>query len=495
MKIQNLNYNQTPFKTQALQNQVIDELHAAPKAAAIYALFDGMKHAFEHVLDHFKIHAQESSEKKPASELKFYYQKDPSLVQQSNQTKEIANVKKNFLGLTQAKTKIVALRTLSGASFVSAGTLMGLGAAGVVSLPISAISIPLLAAAGLLLWKSSQIVDYEDMNVLRQLREEASGLPLSQILEKHPIKDIFQYGIIFPEEFPLLYREKVKDMDLNQVFSFYESTCREYSAIKDPLFTYEIPHPRECQYKWKNETQSKKCDEILKTYSLEKLEKYEILQMLDPELYLLKNLNKQYLSERDRYNSRARRIQQNFEDSTARERVHMHEWNNQAQNEYDNHWAHQQLSQLENEYFLEIKRLENFKIQLTEEAQKKCDAVRFDLTHGGIVDEKDLPEFDRALLKNAEKDLEMNCIRIERNCQAEIRDASSRYDTLREESRRELKTASLKRDRLIQLAKEEFEAVTVNQRRFRDEQNEHNRNQLNTKVATINNEFNAFRRK
>lgn len=188
--------------------------------------------------------------------------------------------------MTDTKVNKIGLYTLS---FLS-GTAGMLIAGGLLPASITALiaAVPLYSLAGAFFWYSNSLIDYNCPKALEYIRQEAQKQTLPQIIEKHGWEKLFSYEILSPEEFKIAYSVYVERLSFNEMIQTYERAEEAKDLIQktEAPSPFHIPSPMNWKAKFKEETESLKCEDIVSKYSVEKIGMYKVVT--EKELDLLK---------------------------------------------------------------------------------------------------------------------------------------------------------------------------------------------------------------
>lgn len=186
----------------------------------------------------------------------------------------------------------VALRTLGVLAAASAATLIVLS---IYSIVVGGqyVIIPLCLLTSIFSFMRASVIRYQvEAKAAESLRKEIAHLSLKEVIHEYSWKQIFNRGILFPEEFSILYRQQVAPMTILQACDFYERAVKHLVNCSSPKYVYHIPLPSELRDKWEQETEKMTFEDIIKTYPLARLHDYHILS--EGEFALLNELNEMY---------------------------------------------------------------------------------------------------------------------------------------------------------------------------------------------------------
>ncbi|HEY2810463.1 MAG TPA: hypothetical protein VGJ00_03630 [Rhabdochlamydiaceae bacterium] len=197
--------------------------------------------------------------------------------------------------LSQARIKTIVARIIGVLAFVSAITVLSVQVAAAIYIAPACVLFA-IACFGI----AQSVETREEDQALNALRQDIAHLSLNDLVRRHGWKDFFTLGVLNPDEFVSAYRKQMENLSLLEIIKYYEKTKQQLEGCSKPKYLYFIPHPREFKNKWRTETQNKTFEEILSAYSLEQLQKYDLLRK--DELPILKELERTYcqaMTERD----------------------------------------------------------------------------------------------------------------------------------------------------------------------------------------------------
>ncbi len=182
---------------------------------------------------------------------------------------------------TEVKTKrawAIALTSLCLIGAVVTGALTF-----TASLWFLAPAIPLLLAAGGLIWYACKLIDYDNPKELEKVRNQASQMSLSKIIEKFGWEKLFRYALLNPAQFEAAYSSHVAPMKLMDLLSFYETSCQRLAntAQKAPFGSmkeFHVPEPRLWKSKLSEETQGLNFKPLVGNYPLQNLIAYSLIE-------------------------------------------------------------------------------------------------------------------------------------------------------------------------------------------------------------------------
>lgn len=202
---------------------------------------------------------------------------------------EERSVQSPFSGLSAIEANRLTLRLLAGGGIAVAGGLALLTVLGILTGPVGWVIIPSLLGSIAVIFYTTR--DRRDIpEELERYQNNASKMTFDQVGQAHGWTNVLQWGILTPEVFAKKYRMQLQGKDLMSVINYYEKISAALSQTPYPRYDYQIPSPYESRGMWRQETQVKTFEEILRTYPLDKLRKYNIL---DPdELKCIENLSR-----------------------------------------------------------------------------------------------------------------------------------------------------------------------------------------------------------
>ena len=208
-------------------------------------------------------------------------------------------------------------------------------------LAIKNISLFLLSSGAAKILASCGIgIDYSDPEALEKAREEALQKPLPEVIKKHGWENLVRYSILSPTAFDTSYRAHAKTLSFKDLLLFYIQILEALSAFKTAL---TAPSPTEWKETFKAETSQMRCDEILKNYPLETLQKYELISPLQ------KTVLEHTLLTEELFSKWERKLDAQFYYDTRQARYDLEESKKSAKRAYDQHPAHFELRQVQSQ--------------------------------------------------------------------------------------------------------------------------------------------------
>jgi hypothetical protein len=226
------------------------------------------------------------------------------------------SIQNAYFGMTTSEITRLVLRVIAFSSFCTAGSIVGLTAMGVVVWqPLTSLVIPsFLGAIGMFLLSMS--LDNHEVPVeLERYRRDALKTSLNDVAQSYGWTQLLQWGVFTPDQFVYKYREQLQGKNLMEVINYYEKVSALIAQALNPRFHYQPPSPRDWKEQWRQETSTLKFEQIIQTYSLEQLEKYNILEV--EELNHLKTLKQDLDGLKNWHAQQITTVNQDFEVNTA----------------------------------------------------------------------------------------------------------------------------------------------------------------------------------
>lgn len=284
--------------------------------------------------------------------------------------------------------------------FVGMGALAGgagfasLAAFHAVSLPLGLLALPCaLTSLGVYYYKESQ--DFESRDAIKKLHNKASLMSLESIVQTYGWNDMLRLGILSPEDFANKYRAHIKGKGLNEVMNQYEKTELQLSRCSAPFFHYHIPRPKEHAALWREETASIDCEQIFRTYPLEKLQKYSLVE--SGELECIKILKSDYDEIKAQHDQKISQIGQKFLEDTATHKGNFDREYERAAQVYREHPVVKELQSFEMHYTKELLKIQELQNKSISEARVRFNNALASSLSGPVQDYSRLTPADKAI--------------------------------------------------------------------------------------------------
>jgi hypothetical protein len=175
---------------------------------------------------------------------------------------------------TDIKITQVFLSAISGYALIGARTVAG----GFLPTTISsfAAATPFVCLSLTLLWYSASLIDYENPETRGRIQKTCEKLPLSRILVKHRLEDIFNFELLDSKTFASAYRMHAETLSFQGILNLNKEANHALYHTQTTS-SYQIPHPSEWKHKFFQETKNLSPDQILCNYAIYDLQSFEIL--------------------------------------------------------------------------------------------------------------------------------------------------------------------------------------------------------------------------
>jgi hypothetical protein len=169
---------------------------------------------------------------------------------------------------TDAKIKRAALYVFAAIAVLAGVAVITLSALSIVAWPVALVSIPLFAASAYLLYRASQIKDYEDPVELQQMRQQALNLSFTQLLKEHTLENIQKYQIVSHELLQQKFQEETQ-------FDSFLSIIRKYTLRM--ILIYDLVPLENLRRKFAQDLKKIRVWDFNIQFSLSDLSRYDII--------------------------------------------------------------------------------------------------------------------------------------------------------------------------------------------------------------------------
>lgn len=360
----------------------------------------------------------------------------------------------------------------AGASIVAAAVF------GFVAWPIGLLAIPCALGAAGALWYSFQLDEYENPEELVKFRDDASRMSLEQVMQAHGWNNVLRWGILTAEEFTDKYRQQMRGKNLTEIIESYENVMRHLSQYPYHRFDYHAPFPSEWRGQWRTETATKSFEEILQTYPLDKLERYNLLEA--DELRHIKDLKRDYEAIKGHCDDQAAQIEREFQNSTQLFQRNYQAECVQAEQHYNDNWAVDRLKVFEIEYVRERQSVQETANRRKSEARNRFDRSVASITSNGQIPYNRLSPWHKALYDQQNNELQLSMDQA--NNEARLQIANIDFRSIEERNRLNSEESRVKgeRDRMVNEAKGRYDTAVLNHREHKEQ-----------RLAPVNSSFRA----
>jgi hypothetical protein len=377
-------------------------------------------------------------------------------------------IQEGFGGITSTEVARFSLRLLGMIGIGAGITAVTVAALGIVAWPVALLVIPCALVAAGAIWHSFQFSDYENPKELAKFREDASRMSLEHVMQAHGWNNVLHWGIITAEQFTEKYRQQMQGKTLVEIMNAYENTERHLSHCPHRRFDYHIPTPSECRGQWRAETATKSFEEIIQTYSLDRLEKYNLLEA--GELRRIKDLKSIYDGFKTHYDAQTAPFEREFQNNTEIHRRAFQSESAHADRVYNENGAVRRLSVFELEYIRERQVAQDTGNRRKNEARDRFNRSVATITNDGRILYEKLPPRDKILYNQQNNELQMSLIQANNDVGTQIAIIDSRCIGERVRLNAEEARAKADRARMLDEAKRRYEDVVSTYRQRKVDQ-------------------------
>jgi hypothetical protein len=339
-----------------------------------------------------------------------------------------------FCGMTTTEATRFSLRLLGMGSAGACVTAITATVLGATTWPIGLLSIPCALGAAGAIWYSFQLDDYENSEELAKFRDDASRMNLEQVMQVYGWNHVLQWGIITAEQFTDKYRQQMRGKNLVEIIDSYESAIRHLTQCHYCRFDYQIPIPAEWKGQWRGEVATKTFEQIIQTYPLDKLEKYNLLEV--GELCCIKNLKHDYDGIQGNYNTQIAQIEGEFQRNTELYQCTYQSECSQADQSYNENVTVRRLKDFELDYVRQRQMVHETANRHKNEARDLFNRSVAALTNHGEISYDRLSGGDKLFYDKQNNELQISILQADNEAQTQI----SHIDRLCIEERTRLHT-------------------------------------------------------
>lgn len=388
----------------------------------------------------------------------------------SDKTKEFWQLRMTQNGccvLTSTEAARLFFRVL-GLGATGAGiAAVGAAVMGTVAWPIGLLAFPCALGAAGALWYSFQLDDYENPEELENFRTEASRMSLDQVTQAHGWNNLFHWGILTPEQFSDKFRHQMRRKNLVEIIHSYENAERRLAQCSYPRFDFQIPTPSEFRGQWRTETATKTFEEIIQTYPLDKLERYNLLEV--GELHRIKDLKRDYDGIKGNYDTQVSQIEREFENNTQiYQRAYQADCVH-ADHLYNDNWAVQRLKVFELDYIRERQNVQETANRRKSEARERFERLVATITNHGQIPYDRLPPREKLIYDQQNHELQISIAQAENEARIRINNIDSRCISERSRLNTEVHRVTEERRRMIDESKGRYDSAVLPHRQYKEQ--------------------------
>jgi hypothetical protein len=368
--------------------------------------------------------------------------------------------------LTGVEAQRAALRVL-GIIAVGAGmALVSLAVIGTVVPQVALIAIPCALFAMGTLGYSATLNDYENPEELERFQRDAARMSLESVVSTHGWKNVLRWGILSQDQFATKFRQHLQDKNLVQIMDYYENVTRQIAEAPYVRYDYQIPNPREYRGQWRTETATITFEELIQRYSLDKLERYGIVET--GEMHSLRDLSRDYEAIRINYTTRVAQVEREFAAITEGFRRTREATSAAANQLYNGNWAVTQLNNIETRNVREREAVLNGAQRRKDEAQGRYNRCIMSLTNNGQIPYERLSPREQGVYNQQNVELQVARATADNEARQQIAHINTRYVIERSSLNAEESRVRNERNQLLRAAQETYDRDIAphNQRRI-----------------------------
>lgn len=363
---------------------------------------------------------------------------------------------------------------------------------GVASWPIALIAIPCALGAAATSWYSLQFDNYENPEELAKFRDDASPMSLEKIMQTHGWDKVLRWGIISAEQFSDKFRLQMREKNLIEIIDAYEKAMHRISQCSYRKFDYHIPAPSEWRGQWHAETAAKTFEEIIQTYPLDKLEKYNLLE--SGELRRLKELKNDYDKIKGNYDAEDAKAESGFQRSTTEHQERYQSDCEYAEYCYNNDESVKHLKAFEIENLRERQTVQERASRRKSEAKTRFEHAVAEMTNHGQIAYDRLPARDKATYDQHNNTMQLSVVQADNEARAQIANIDARSIAERNRLHQEESRVKSIRDAALKTAKERYDGATSSHLQHKKEEMAPSHIRFRGAVDDINGRYRAYLR-
>ncbi len=389
------------------------------------------------------------------------------LPQPSNSFWQSRMTQKEFCGLTTVEITRICMRLLS----IGSG-LGGLGIAtaavlGAVSGPMGLIAIPCILASVGALWYSFQFDDYENPEEMVKFRNEAARMSFEQVMQAHGWNSVLRWGILTTDQFAEKYREQMRGKNLVEIIHAHENAQRHLAQCVYRQFEHQVPSPAEWRGQWRAETAAKTFEEIIQTYPLDKLERFNLVEA--GEMQRIKDLKKDFDGVKENYGAAVAPIEREFKANTeVFQRAYQSDCS-RAEQHYNDNWAVRSLKAFELNHVRERQTIQGTANQRKTEAKLRFDRSVAAITSNGQIPYNNLSARDKLLYDQQNNELQVSMLTADNEARLQIANIDARWIVERTRLNAEENRVRGERAQMHNEAKARYDAAVVGHRQHKEQ--------------------------
>jgi hypothetical protein len=397
-----------------------------------------------------------------------------------------------FCGLTTTEITRLSTRILGIGAMGTGVSVIAAAALGFVTWPISLLAIPCALGAASAIWYSFQLDDYENPEELAKFRDDAARMSLEQVMQAYGWNNVLRWGIITPEQFTDKYRQQMREKNLVKIIDSYENAMRNLSQHPYHHFDYHVPAPSEWSRQWRTETATKTFEEIIQTYPLDKLERYNLLEV--GELQRIKDLKRDYEIIKGHYDEQVAQVEREFQNNTQIYQRNYQSECAQANQLYNDNWAVRRLKVFEIEYIRERQTVQEMASRRKSEARSRFDRTVATITNNGQIPYDRLLPQDKALYDQQTNELQLSNIQAEDEARLQIANIDFRCIGERSRLNSEESRARGERDRMVNEAKGRYDTAVYSHHEHKERRLGPINSSFRSAVNDLNGRYRAYLR-
>ena len=396
-----------------------------------------------------------------------------------------------FSGITTEKVIHVTLRVLIILA-IAAGVAVGVSAfVGVVTWPVGlAVFLLGIGTAVSLSWVMNRLQETRNPQYLLGMRKECAKMTLDQVIHRYGWENLIRWRLLTPRQFQEKYQQQIKTKNLEEIVQYYERASSSLAAVPNVPARYQIPAPNESKLQWTRETEAMTFEQIIQRYSVDKLEKYAIVDI--GELHKIQELQRDFREVSELRNLRSQAVEQQFANATTPMREALNAQNNQAEQTYQNHPAVQGLRDFDLRCVRERHVLQQAHDVRLNALRAQLDQALARLTGNSKLTYSRLSKEVQEQFVQRQSEYTSACEQADREFFHQIQQMQTRHVAEREVLMQQEVQVRNERDQLRQNAQAQFDAATVAERQERERQLEPIQRFFTNSVRDLNQRYRAF---
>lgn len=401
-------------------------------------------------------------------------------------------VQDNFSGPSFAEISRLVLRSLGLAMAGGGIATLAAVALGAATWPFALIAIPCALGAAATSWYSLQFDNYENPEELAKFRDDATPMSLEKVMQTHGWDTVLRWGIISAEQFSDKFRLQMRGKNLIEIIDSYEKAMHHISQCSYRKFDYHVPAPSEWREQWHSETAVKTFEEIIQTYPLDKLEKYNLLE--SGELRRIKELKTDYEKIKANYDGEDAKAEKGFQRNTTEHQERYQSDCEYAQYCYNNDESVKRLKVFEIENLRERQAVQETASRRKAEARTRFENAIAEMTNRGLISYERLSSKDKALYDQHNNAMQLSIVQADNEARTQFANIDARRIEEKNRLNQEESRVKAVREAALKAAKDRYDSATSSHLQHKKEEVAPSHIRFRGAVDDLNGRYRAYLR-